>query len=161
MVIPSLHYPERHAFQVNFQQTVANYASNLALSGLLRAGCHTSPHLDFFGTTIASIKSELNGLVSGCSLDSVRVILVVPLEGHASASGKLCFCLCINLIFIDLTITAFHFNFCCWRFWIRFLLKFVTLLLSFLVSSVSVAICTLLNYKYCGWLDFSLLLSLN
>lgn len=159
MVTPALHHPESYAFPVNSQQTVSNYASNLALSGLLRAGCHTSPHLDFFGTTIASFKSELNGLVSGCSLDGVLAILVVPLEGHASASGKLCFCLCINLIFIDLTITAFHLNFCYWRFWICFLLKFVTLLLSFLVLSVSVVICTLLNYEYCGWLDFSLLLS--
>lgn len=145
MVTPALHHPERHAFQVNFQQAVVNYASNLALSGLLRASCHTSPHLDFFGMTIASFKSELNGLVSGCSFDSVLVILVVPLEGRAR--GKLCFCLCINLIFIVIKITAFHWNFCCWRFWICFLLKFVTLLLSFLVLSVSVAICTLLNYK--------------
>lgn len=156
MVTPALHHPERHAFQVNFQQTVANNASNLALSGLLRAGCHTSPHPDFFGTTIASFKSELNGLVSGCSFDGVLVILVVPLEGHASASGKLCFCLCINLILIDLTITAFHLDFCYWHFWVCFLLKFVTLLLSFLVLSVSVVFCTLLNNKYCGWLDFSL-----
>lgn len=158
MVTPALHHPERNAFQVNFQQTVANYASNLAHSGLLRAGCHTSPHLDFFGTTIASFKSKLNGLVSSCSLDGVLVILVVPLESHARASGKLYFCLCINLIFIDLTCFSFKF-FCCWRFWICFLLKFVTLLLSFLVLSVSVVICTLLNCKYCGWLDFSLLLS--
>lgn len=148
MVTPALHHPESYAFPVNFQKTVVNYASNLALSGLLRAGCHTSLHLDFFGTTIAFF-----GFVSGCS---ELVILVVPLEGHAIDSGKLCFCLCIDLIFIDITITAFHFNFCCLRFWICFLLKFVTLLLSFLVLSVSVIICTLLNNKYCGWLDFSL-----
>lgn len=87
-------------FSLRFQLT--NYVSNHGLLRLLRTGSQASPQVDFFPTSIASFKREVNGFASSFWPWYCTVKLMVPIQGHTSPSSgdRYCFCLCIIKIFI-------------------------------------------------------------